>query len=153
MWRAFVAGFLLMCCCPAISAGSGIEVEAWARATPPGGSSGAIYGVFTDTSGKARRAERIIFEKATHIMVHRTVLEDDVMKMKHASLLVPSNGNVELLPGGLHIMLVGLKSPLIEGCRYPFSILWRDGSETSHTFVTGTYGQSVPPEEEGRLCP
>ncbi len=144
---------LLLALCSLSAAGSGIEVDAWARATPPGGVSGAIYGSFRDTAGKDWQADEILFIKASHVMVHQTVMENDMMKMKHGDLRIPAGGSSNLAPGGTHIMLMGLTEPLIEGCRYSFSILWNDGDKTSHTFVTGGYGQRKAPETEGRLCP
>jgi len=43
-------------------------------------------------------------------------MEGDVMRMRRVEeLLVPAGGEVGLLPGGLHLMLLDLREPLVPG--------------------------------------
>ena len=67
-------------------------------------------------------------------------------RMVHGEILVPAGERFELKPGGLHVMLMGVSSPLQEGCQYKFQILWENGDSTNHEFVTGGYGQMIYPE-------
>ena len=136
----------------AVSEEKGLQVKAWARATPPGATSGAIYGTFSDLSGRQWTAVEISFPSASHGTVHESLDQDGMMKMQPAELRIDGQGMTELQPGGMHIMLMGLTAPLIEGCSYSFSIGWQDGSESSHRFITGSYGQSTMPVIEGRKC-
>jgi copper(I)-binding protein len=40
-------------------------------------------------------------------MIHETVIENGISKMRHRhSLVVPANGSVSFSPGGLHLMLM-----------------------------------------------
>lgn len=130
-----------------------VEVKAWARATPPGGSTGAIYGAFINNGQTPATVASLAFDGAHHVMIHRTVNEDGMMKMKHAKVVVPAGESVVLEPGGLHVMLMGLQTGLQQGCEYHFSITWDDGSVSTHDFVTGSFGQSSAPMEPGRTCP
>jgi hypothetical protein len=52
---------------------------------------------------------------AEMVQLHEHVMEDDVAKMREvAAIDVPMHGTAELKPGGYHIMLMGLKEPLVE---------------------------------------
>jgi copper(I)-binding protein len=136
---------------------SKISVRAWSRATPPGASSGAIYGVFQNLGDVEQLASTIEFEGANHAMIHRTVSQDGMMRMRHARIEIPAMSSVELEPGGLHIMLMGLQKPLIRGCQYQFRIIWTNFEPSEHRFIAGSFGQSEYPalvsDVEENSCP
>jgi periplasmic copper chaperone A len=125
---------------------SDVEVLAWARATPPGASTAAIYGSFENNGSHEMKVAEIRFAGARHAMIHRTVEDEGMARMVHGEILVPVGERFELKPGGLHVMLMGVSSPLQEGCQYKFQILWENGDSTNHEFVTGGYGQMIYPE-------
>lgn len=53
---------------------------------------------------------------AERVELHTSEMEDGVMKMRAVEAVdVPANGEAALAPGGLHIMLIGLHGPLVEG--------------------------------------
>tara|TARA_B110000503_G_scaffold38184_1_gene62668 strand:- start:605 stop:1078 length:474 start_codon:yes stop_codon:yes gene_type:complete len=140
---------------------SDVVVEAWARATPPGVSNAVIYGLFDNKGSDEMRVAEIRFAGAKHAMIHRTVEEQGMTRMVHGEILVPPGERYELKPGGLHVMLMGVSSALVQGCRYQFQIIWENGDTASHEFVTGGYGQMVFPADAeslggdivARLCP
>lgn len=125
---------------------SDVEVQAWARATPPGASSAAIYGSFRNNGPDEMRVAEFRFAGARHAMIHRTVEAEGMARMVHGEIFVSPGGHAELKPGGLHVMLMGVSSPLLQGCRYKFEILWVNGDSTNHEFVTGGYGQMIFPD-------
>jgi len=151
---------LLLVALPLI-AKSDVEVQAWARATPPGASSAAIYGFFKNSGSHEMRVAEIRFAGARHAMIHRTVEDEGMARMVHGEILVPPGERYELKPGGLHVMLMGVSSPLLQGCLYKFQILWENGDSTNHEFVTGGYGQMIFPgslesvsiDAGGKPCP
>ncbi|MBK8161500.1 MAG: copper chaperone PCu(A)C [Rhodospirillaceae bacterium] len=50
--------------------------------------------------------------------LHVTKMDGDVMKMEAAGIIdLPPNTTVEMKPGGLHVMLVGLTAPLEGGVK------------------------------------
>ena len=155
-----ICAFLLLVSLPML-AKSDVSVQAWSRATPPGASSAAIYGLFENNSSHEMRVAEIRFAGARHAMIHRTVEDQGMARMVHGEILVPPGESYELKPGGLHIMLMGVSSPLLQGCSYTFQILWENGDSTNHEFVIGGYGQMVFPadsQSEGgppgvRMCP
>jgi copper(I)-binding protein len=53
---------------------------------------------------------------AEHAAVHKTTMENDVMKMSEVErLAIPAGSTVDLKPAATHLMLTGLKAPLKEG--------------------------------------
>ena len=155
-----ICAVLLLVALPLV-AKSDVAVQAWSRATPPGASSAAIYGLFENNSSHEMRVAEIRFTGARHAMIHRTVEDEGMARMVHGEILVPPGERYELKPGGLHIMLMGVSFPLLQGCLYKFQILWENGDSTNHEFVTGGYGQMVFPADAesvgghpvARLCP
>lgn len=140
---------------------SDVEVQAWSRATPPGASSAAIYGLFKNNGPDEMVVAEIRFAGARRAMIHRTIEDQGMARMVHGEILLPPGERYELEPGGLHVMLMGVSFPLRQGCRYKFQILWENGDSTNHEFVTGGYGQMVFPESVaskstevgGKSCP
>lgn len=111
-----VAGSAAIC---AASAGtpSGLSVAgAWARATPPGTPVAAVYLVIDNTAGEADRLLAISTDRAGSAEVHTTVHEGDLAMMRRVDpLQVGAGERIVFEPGGTHVMLIGLKSPLAEG--------------------------------------
>jgi copper(I)-binding protein len=56
-------------------------------------------------------------EIANMVEVHEVVMIDKEMKMqaKDGGILIKAGESVTLEPGGLHVMLMGLKKPILEG--------------------------------------
>jgi len=53
---------------------------------------------------------------ATEVQLHSMSMEGNTMKMRQIKALeIPTDSSVELTPGGLHLMLMGLKKPLAVG--------------------------------------
>jgi copper(I)-binding protein len=90
--------------------------NAWARATPPGTPVGAVYLVIDNAGGKADRLLSVSTDRAERSEVHTIVHDGELMKMRRVDPLHLGAGErVVFEPGGTHVMLMGLKSPLVEG--------------------------------------
>ncbi|HUG04598.1 MAG TPA: copper chaperone PCu(A)C [Steroidobacteraceae bacterium] len=105
---ALVAGF---------AAAAGLKLEsAWARSSPPGAQVAAVYLRIDNSGGKSDRLLTIRSDVAASAEVHRTTVVEGVARMRPVSTLhVGANEVVAFEPGGLHIMLFGLKQPLVAG--------------------------------------
>jgi len=101
--------------------GPDIQVsDAWARATAPGQSSGAVYAIIANGGG----ADRLVgvSTRAGTAMLHANDDEGGVARMRMvADMVVPARARVELAPGATHVMLSGLKAPLAAGGRFPLT--------------------------------
>jgi len=98
---------------------AGLKIDhPWTRVTP--GRTGAAYLSVTNTGGEMDRllaASSPVAEKAE---LHTHQLEGDVMRMRPVQAIeVPPGESAVLKPGGLHIMLLGLREPIREGSRIP----------------------------------
>lgn len=82
--------------------------EPWARLTPM---SGAIFGTLNLSGDVEDQLVSISCpDTAEHVELHFTSMEDGVMKMKAVeTLALPPGLDVRMEPGGMHIMLMGLK--------------------------------------------
>lgn len=96
------------------SASAAVTVEdAWVRATVPGQqATGAFMKLTSDKDGKLIEAKSNI-SKAVEI--HEMAMQDDVMKMRQIPTLdLPNGKQVELKPGGYHIMFIDLHNQVKE---------------------------------------
>ncbi|MGO8738931.1 copper chaperone PCu(A)C [Rhodoblastus sp.] len=103
---------------PALAQDASIQVEqAWARATPAGAKTGAVYLTIDNKSNAAERLTGATSDAAKTLQIHEMKVVGGVMKMREITggLAIPANGSVALKPGGYHVMLIGLKKPLKAG--------------------------------------
>ena len=129
------------------------EMTAWSRATPPGATSGALYGEIRNNTLETFALQSVDFPGAGHVMIHETMEVDGMARMRHAMIRLEPGETVTLAPGGIHVMIMGLTAPLVKGCRYPFTVTWSNGESAEYTTATGDYGQQQPVTEDSRPCP
>lgn len=89
--------------------------RSWARATAPGQSVGGAY--VTLTSPSDDRVVSATSPVAAKAELHEMSMDGGVMRMRELpnGLALPAHQAVALAPGGIHLMLVGLKQPLAVG--------------------------------------
>ena len=101
--------------------------DAWARATAPGQTSGAVYATL-DNRGPDDRLTGAATDRAAMAMVHKSETVDGVARMRMAGdVPIASGSTVVLAPGGTHIMLEGLKAPLVAGETLPLELRFASG--------------------------
>lgn len=109
---------MLLCAGTVLSAPAAAEVlveEAWARATPPGARTGAMYFTLTN-DGPADALIGARTAAADRAELHTHIHADGMMRMEPvASIPVPSGGAAVLKPHGDHLMLIGLRQALVAG--------------------------------------
>ena len=90
--------------------------DAWSRSTPPGVKVGVAYFTLKNDTGKSDRLLKISSPVAERVQVHRTEILDGIARMREVAVLhVDAGQTVEFAPNGMHLMLMGLKKPLVEG--------------------------------------
>lgn len=105
----------------------------WARATARGS---RVGGAFLTIHNAGEQTDRLIAadsDVAARVQLHRTQMENGVMQMRHVEdgIEIPAGGMAELMPGGFHVMLMGLTAPLQEGSTFPVTLTFeRAGSIT-----------------------
>ncbi len=87
---------------------------AWARATAPMQDEGAVYLSLTSEAGD--RLVSVSTPDASGAMLHRTTSGNGMSGMADMDDLdLPAGRTVRLEPRGMHVMLMGLKHPLVAG--------------------------------------
>ena len=122
MKKLFVAVFFLItsAAMPVFAADTGlIRLEnAFTRSAPAGGV-GGFYVTIVNT-GATDRLIAVASPVAGKAELHESMAANGIMKMRDVtSLSIPANGTVRLMPGGYHVMLLGLTQPLVEGQSIP----------------------------------
>jgi copper(I)-binding protein len=89
----------------------------FSRASLPNAPVGGGYLTIENTGTEPDRLVSASSLAASDTQIHEMGMEGDVMKMRRlpVGLVIAPGETVTLAPGGLHIMLMGLKSPLKEG--------------------------------------
>ncbi len=79
-------------------------------------------------------------------MVHETVLENSMVMMSPVDeLRIAPGEEIELKPGGLHIMLTGLTRALIEKDVFQIKLIFSDGRTATADIVVGSINQLTAP--------
>jgi copper(I)-binding protein len=107
--------------------GNLIISEARARPTPPGISVGAVYFSITNAGSKADRLLSVSTPVASRVQLHESRNIRGVVEMREVtSVDCPPGATVRATPGGLHVMLLGLATPLAAGTEFNVSLQFRD---------------------------
>ena len=116
-------------------------VHPWSRPAAQG-HNGVIYLGIKNQGAADDRLVAVSTPLATKVELHRSTMEEGVHRMeKVESIVVPAGGTVELAPGGLHIMLIGLKFMLMAEETIPVTFTFeRSGAITTGVSVEAPGG-------------
>jgi len=105
---------------PAMAKAPDLHLSGWARA---GATSSAAY---VSVHNGGRSADRLIGASspaARQVSIHDSRNVGGVMRMRAAGPLAIAPGKmIEMKPGGVHVMLSGLKAPLRPGTKLPLTL-------------------------------
>jgi copper(I)-binding protein len=93
----------------------------FSRATLPNAPVGGGYLTIENRGKTADRLVSVSSDVAAETQIHEMAMEGDVMRMRQLpdGVEIPAGETVALEPGGVHIMFMGLKHPLVEGETIP----------------------------------
>jgi len=90
--------------------------HAYARATPPGAITGAAYMTLRNHTDAEIAFVSVNSKQVPVVEFHHHRNTNGTMHMEQVDkILVPANGEFRFEPGQYHIMLMGLKAPLVIG--------------------------------------
>lgn len=111
-----------------------VITEAWARTTMPGQPVGGAY--MKISSERDVTLFHVETDVAREVQVHTMHIDKGVMKMReHGPLEIPAEKTVTLAPGGLHMMLLGLKQQLKIGDSISLVMTFVDSNKAKTTTV------------------
>ncbi len=124
---------------------NGVSIEAaWARASV--GKNGAAYATLIN---RGHQGDRLIATKspaARRAEIHTHFMEGNVMKMrrvKYGIALEPGK-TVKMMPGGFHVMLMGLHGKLVKGETFPITFVFEKAGEIRVPVRIGDVGAMNP---------
>ena len=113
----------------------------YARATVAGQPAGGGY-LTLQNAGADDRLLSASADVAKSVELHSMSMEGDVMKMRQVEAIdLPKGKLVELKPGGLHIMFIGLKAPLKAGDSFPMTLKFEKAGEVTVEMKVEAPGQ------------
>ena len=118
--------------------------DAWARATPPGASTGAVYmTLIRPADDRLTGASSPVAGEAS---VHEMRMTGEVMHMRAVEngLALPAGKPVTLAPGGYHLMLERLKAPLKPGEAMPVHLTFQKAPPLDVTAQVQSIGAAGP---------
>lgn len=103
--------------------------NAWARPTI-GQAPGAVYLTISNKGEAPDRLTGAVTDHSAMAMVHQNEVVDGVAKMRMAGEInIPAHEQIEMRPGGTHIMLEGLKAPLRTGDDFDLVLKFRNSPD------------------------
>jgi copper(I)-binding protein len=133
-------------CAQEVKAGDLVITQAWSRATPGGAK---IGGGYLTIENKGSTSDRLIGgsgEVAGKIEVHEMSMKNGVMTMRPLDngLTIAPGKTVKLAPGGVHLMLFDLKSPLKQGDKVPVTLEFEKAGKVTLSLDVGSIGAQGP---------
>jgi len=106
--------------------------QAFATPTPPGSRIGAAYLSATNQGKQEDRLVKAASPAASRVELHTGEIgADGVMRMRELDAIpVPAGTTTEMQPGGgLHLMLMELTKPLVQGESFPMTLEFERGGK------------------------
>ncbi len=120
-------------------------INAWARATPGGAITAALYMTLINKGTANDRLVSVSTPVAGVAQLHTTTTENGVMGMRPlAALDVKPGAPTVLKPGGYHVMLMDLKGPLVVGQSFAVSVTFEKAGRIDVTAVVEKAGAMSP---------
>jgi copper(I)-binding protein len=116
-------------------AGDAVTVtDAYARAVPPGQPNSAVFMQLHNGGDEDRALVAAASAASDVVELHTHRMQDGMMQMRKIERIdLPAGETVTLKPGGLHVMLIGLKQPLQPGEAVAVTLTLDDGAELAVT--------------------
>ena len=119
-----------------IKAGDLVITDTKVRETPPTAKAGAGYLSITNAG---ETADTLVAVEADfpRVMLHRTVMDGDVARMEHimGGIPIPPGETVDLVPGGTHVMFMGLSAPFEVAAEIPATLIFEKAGPVEVVFT------------------
>lgn len=107
-------------------------IKAFAFETAPTAKAGAAY-ISVRTNGADDRLVGVKSPVAKRVEIHTHIKDGDVMRMRPVDGPLPLSAGapIEMGPGGVHIMLMGLNAPLVDGAPIPVTLVFENAGNVA----------------------
>jgi hypothetical protein len=147
---AFTALFAALLAAPTraeeVKAGDLVITQAWSRATPGGAKIGGGYLTIENKGSAPDRLVGASADVAGRVEVHEMAVNNGVMTMRplEKGLAIDPGKTVKLAPGGYHLMMFDLKSPLKQGEKLPVTLDFEKAGKVKVTLEVEGIGAQGP---------
>lgn len=146
--RTLLGAAALLAALPAAAqefrAGGLVIDRPWSRAAGAN-ATGAGFLSIRNTSATPDRLLSASSPVARRVELHTMSMDGAVMRMRPVEdIPVPAGGAVQLAPGGLHLMLIGLTQPLVQGGRAPLTLRFERAGEVQVELTVEAAGARAP---------
>ena len=138
---ASAAMALSLSAAPALSHGLGVE-SAWTGATRVAGENAAVYLTIVNEAFHEQYLLGAVVAVARRVELHQTGAGSDMKRVE--KIEIPLSDNLNMRQAGFHIMLIGLKRPLISGEKLPITLKFGDGQVQKSSVTVSDGGPPVP---------
>lgn len=108
----------------------------WIQNLPPTVPVRAGYMSISNTGSEAVRILSISSDAFSNVEVHQTIMQDGMMHMEQVpALTIEPNSQLDLKPGGIHLMLMQPLEPTRPGDKIRITFELSDGSQQSPVFT------------------
>ena len=145
----FLFPMLMLLAGPAFAQESPIHIaDAKARPTAPGGT-GVVYMTVMNHGAADDDLTGLSTPIADKAEMHRSTDVNGVSHMEAvADLPLKANGAVDFGPGGLHVMLMGMKQPLKIGDSFPLTLTFAKAGQVTVTVSVQQIKAKAKPMDE-----
>jgi hypothetical protein len=121
----------------------------WTRATARPGMNAAGFMTLTNTGAEADRLVAAEAGFADRAELHRSSMQDGVMRMERQDdgIELPAGETVELAPGGLHVMFIGVAEPLRPDTEVPVTLVFEQAGRVQVMLQVDRPGVKTPSME------
>lgn len=129
-----------------VKAGDLVITQAWSRQTPSGAK---VAGGYLTIENKGATADRLVSgsgDVAGRVEIHEMAMDGGVMTMRplDKGLVIDPGKTVKLAPGGHHLMLMDLKSPLKQGDKVPLTLQFEKAGKVTVSLDVQGVGAKGP---------
>ena len=129
---AFLVLALLFSGIPVLAGGNDVAIEgAWSRASIGTSRPGVTYMTLRNSGDAPVVVTGLRTDLALMPMIHTSTTDvQGVTRMSHMEVVeIAAGETVEFAPGGLHVMLMNLQRPMVEGESFTPSLILEGGGE------------------------
>lgn len=117
--------------------------QPWTRQTAP---TQTVAGAFMTIANHGKVDDRLIDGEspiADKVEIHSMTMDGNIMRMRPMpeGIAIPAHGSATLAPGGVHLMLTGLKRP-IAGGMVPLTLRFAKAGKVSISLMVEPIGSS-----------
>lgn len=132
-------------------AGNLVITQPWSRATPAGAK---VAGGYLTIENKGSAPDRLVSgagDVAGKVEIHEMAMNNGVMTMRplDKGLTIEPGKTVKLAPGGYHLMLMDLKSPLKQGEKVPLTLEFEKAGKVMLSLDVQGVGAQAPMDHSG----